>query len=58
MTVILNTCHIRDKAKEKFIMKLAGKKLFKDKKKPLMVVAGCVAQAENENVKENILILL
>ncbi len=48
---ILNTCHIRDKAKEKVYHEIGRvKKLFKDKKKPLMVVAGCVAQAENEEM--------
>ncbi len=45
---ILNTCHIRDKAKEKVYHEIGRvKKLYKGKKKPIMVVAGCVAQAEN-----------
>ena len=45
---ILNTCHIRDKAKEKVYHEIGRvKKLYRDKKKPIMVVAGCVAQAEN-----------
>ncbi len=45
---ILNTCHIRDKAKEKVYHEIGRvKELFKNKKKPIMVVAGCVAQAEN-----------
>ena len=45
---ILNTCHIRDKAKEKVYDEIGRvKKLFRDKKKPIMVIAGCVAQAEN-----------
>ena len=45
---ILNTCHIRDKAKEKVYDEIGRvKKIYKDKKKPIMVVAGCVAQAEN-----------
>ena len=45
---ILNTCHIRDKAKDKVYHEIGRvKKLYKDKKKPIMVVAGCVAQAEN-----------
>ena len=48
---ILNTCHIRDKAKEKVYHEIGRvKKLYKDKKKPIMVVAGCVAQAENEEM--------
>ncbi len=45
---ILNTCHIRDKAKDKVYHEIGRvKKLYRDKKKPIMVVAGCVAQAEN-----------
>ncbi len=45
---ILNTCHIRDKAKDKVYHEIGRvKKLYKHKKKPIMVVAGCVAQAEN-----------
>ncbi len=45
---ILNTCHIRDKAKDKVYHEIGRvKKLYRNKKKPIMVVAGCVAQAEN-----------
>ncbi len=48
---ILNTCHIRDKAKEKVYHEIGRvKKIYKNKKKPIMVVAGCVAQAENEEM--------
>ena len=48
---ILNTCHIRDKAKDKVYHEIGRvKKLYKDKKKPIMVVAGCVAQAENTEI--------
>ena len=48
---ILNTCHIRDKAKEKVYHEIGRvKKLYRDKEKPIMVVAGCVAQAENEEM--------
>ena len=48
---VLNTCHIRDKAKEKVYHEIGRvKKLYRDKKKPIMVVAGCVAQAENEEM--------
>ncbi len=48
---ILNTCHIRDKAKEKVYHEIGRvKKIYKDKKKPIMVVAGCVAQAENSEM--------
>ena len=48
---ILNTCHIRDKAKEKVYHEIGRvKKLYKGKKKPIMVVTGCVAQAENEEM--------
>jgi len=48
---ILNTCHIRDKAKEKVYHEIGRvKKLYKGKKKPIMIVAGCVAQAENHEM--------
>ena len=48
---ILNTCHIRDKAKEKVYHEIGRvKKSFKGKKKPIVIVAGCVAQAENEEM--------
>tara|TARA_B100001123_G_scaffold364256_1_gene422474 strand:- start:183 stop:1514 length:1332 start_codon:yes stop_codon:yes gene_type:complete len=48
---ILNTCHIRDKAKEKVYHEIGRvKKLYRTKKKPIMIVAGCVAQAENEEM--------
>ena len=46
---ILNTCHIREKATEKVYHDIGRvKKIFKDKKKPIVIVAGCVAQAEGE----------
>jgi len=48
---VLNTCHIRDKAKEKVYHDIGRvKKFFRHKKKPLIIVAGCVAQAENEEM--------
>ncbi len=48
---ILNTCHIRDKAKEKVYHEIGRvKKLYKNKKKPITIIAGCVAQAENEEM--------
>tara|TARA_Y100000590_G_scaffold15184_1_gene18281 strand:+ start:3792 stop:5126 length:1335 start_codon:yes stop_codon:yes gene_type:complete len=48
---ILNTCHIRDKAKEKVYHEIGRiKKLYEGKKKPIMIVAGCVAQAENQEM--------
>ena len=48
---LLNTCHIRDKAKEKVYHEIGRvKKIFKFKKKPLVIIAGCVAQAENQEM--------
>ncbi len=48
---VLNTCHIRDKAKEKVYHEIGRvKKIFKSKKKPIVIVAGCVAQAENQEM--------
>jgi tRNA-2-methylthio-N6-dimethylallyladenosine synthase len=48
---LLNTCHIRDKAKEKVYHEIGRvKKIFRSKKKPIVIVAGCVAQAENREM--------
>jgi tRNA-2-methylthio-N6-dimethylallyladenosine synthase len=48
---ILNTCHIRDKAKEKVYHEIGRvKKIFRKKKKPIIIIAGCVAQAENKEM--------
>ncbi len=46
---ILNTCHIRAKATDKVYHEVGRvKKEFKYKKKPIMLIVGCVAQAEGE----------
>ena len=50
---ILNTCHIRDKAKEKVFDDIGRlKKNYRNKKKPLVILAGCVAQAENSEIQK------
>ena len=50
---VLNTCHIREKATEKVYHEIGRvKKNFKNKKKPLVIVAGCVAQAESKEMLE------
>jgi len=53
--VILNTCHIREKAAEKIYSELGRLKKLKDARsflgRPLMIaVAGCVAQAEGAEI--------
>ncbi len=50
---ILNTCHIREKATDKVYHDVGRlKKKFRNKKKPILLVTGCVAQAEgNEMIK-------
>jgi len=53
--VILNTCHIREKAAEKVYSELGRLRLFKDAKakaggRMVLAVAGCVAQAEGDEV--------
>ena len=46
---VLNTCHIREKATEKVYHDVGRlKKVFRNKKKPIVIVTGCVAQAEGE----------
>ena len=48
---ILNTCHIRNKATEKIYDEIGRvKKEFRNSEKPLIIVAGCVAQAEQEEM--------
>ena len=48
---VLNTCHIREKATEKVYDEIGRvKKYFRNLKKPLLIVSGCVAQAESEEM--------
>ena len=57
--IVLNTCHIREKATEKVYsdigrinkIKRTKNKIKKDFK---LVVAGCVAQAEGDEIKKKI----
>tara|TARA_Y100001970_G_scaffold269275_1_gene361518 strand:+ start:4669 stop:5976 length:1308 start_codon:yes stop_codon:yes gene_type:complete len=52
--VVLNTCHIREKAAEKVysdIGRINKIKKYKNKDNFKLVVAGCVAQAEGEEIK-------
>ncbi len=54
--IILNTCHIREKAAEKTYSELGRIKKLQDTRKKqglnfaIIVVAGCVAQAEGEEI--------
>jgi tRNA-2-methylthio-N6-dimethylallyladenosine synthase len=53
--VILNTCHIREKASEKVFSELGRLRAFKQERAAegagmLLAVAGCVAQAEGEEI--------
>jgi tRNA-2-methylthio-N6-dimethylallyladenosine synthase len=53
--VILNTCHIREKAAEKVFSELGGIRRMKQRKerageRMLVAVAGCVAQAEGAEI--------
>ena len=46
---VLNTCHIREKATEKVYHDVGRiKKKFRNRKKPIVIISGCVAQAEGE----------
>jgi tRNA-2-methylthio-N6-dimethylallyladenosine synthase len=47
--VILNTCHIREKAAEKVYSDI-GRLVRDDGSRPLIAVAGCVAQAEGAEI--------
>jgi tRNA-2-methylthio-N6-dimethylallyladenosine synthase len=48
--VILNTCHIREKAAEKVYSELGRLKKIKDARPLTIAVAGCVAQAEGAEI--------
>ncbi|MFT8585021.1 tRNA (N6-isopentenyl adenosine(37)-C2)-methylthiotransferase MiaB [Acetobacter papayae] len=53
--IILNTCHIRDRAAEKVFSELGRLRLVKEARKEaghstIIAVAGCVAQAEGEEI--------
>lgn len=55
--IILNTCHIREKATDKVFSELGRLRPHKEAKeakgdKPLIAVAGCVAQAEGDFILE------
>ena len=48
---VLNTCHIREKATEKVYDEIGRvKKNFQSQTKPLVIVSGCVAQAESQEM--------
>ena len=47
--VVLNTCHIREKATEKVYSEI-GRLKRADGSRPMLAVAGCVAQAEGEEI--------
>jgi tRNA-2-methylthio-N6-dimethylallyladenosine synthase len=47
--VVLNTCHIREKATEKVYSEI-GRLKRGDGSRPMVAVAGCVAQAEGEEI--------
>ena len=47
--VVLNTCHIREKAAEKVYSEI-GRLRRKDGSSPVIAVAGCVAQAEGSEI--------
>ena len=53
--VILNTCHIRDKAAEKVFSELGRLRRLKERRaaeggRMILAVAGCVAQAEGAEI--------
>ena len=51
---LINTCHIREKATEKVYHDVGRiKKNYRNKNKPIVIIAGCVAQAEGEVILQN-----
>jgi tRNA-2-methylthio-N6-dimethylallyladenosine synthase len=49
--VVLNTCHIREKATEKVYSEIGRLRKDAGTASPMIAVAGCVAQAEGEEIK-------
>ena len=46
---IINTCHIREKSYRKVFHDIGRiKKSYRNKKKPIVIITGCVAQAEGD----------
>jgi len=61
--VILNTCNIREKAAEKIYSELGRIKKYRDIRKEsgletIIAIAGCVAQAEGDEIKKGDLLLI
>ena len=50
--VVINTCHIREKASEKLFSELGRIKKIKDQTKLKIAVSGCVAQAEGDHISK------
>jgi tRNA-2-methylthio-N6-dimethylallyladenosine synthase len=48
--IVLNTCHIREKAAEKVFSELGRLRRLKTRKPVILAVAGCVAQAEGAEI--------
>ena len=48
--IVLNTCHIREKAAEKVYSDIGRAVKRAEGRKPMIAVAGCVAQAEGEEI--------
>ena len=48
--IVLNTCHIREKAAEKVYSDIGRAVKHAEGRKPMIAVAGCVAQAEGEEI--------
>lgn len=48
--IVLNTCHVREKAAEKVFSELGRLRPLKARKKLILAVAGCVAQAEGAEI--------
>ncbi len=49
--IIINTCHIREKASEKTFSEMGKLKKIKDKTGALLILAGCVVQASDSIIK-------
>ena len=53
--ILLNTCHIREKARHKLVSRLGELKVFKEQNPDMMLaVSGCVAQAESKSLADEV----
>ncbi len=52
--IVINTCHIREKASEKTFSEIGKLKKIKEKTGAILILAGCVVQASDDIIKSRV----